>query len=174
MNTARLKSKLANDNSYEQNSNNRYWYGDKAFQNCNIMISIAYLGLKKRLYLPPLRCPVLWKRKSEKRQGLNMSMCTARLVAQSKLFWTLCWLIQAGWRIYVSMNRSALFQLMACRPFGTKPLSESMLNYYRLNRHAQNPVNFQPKWNIFDEGYIFGNAICQSSAIMIGFSVSQC
>ena len=37
------------------------------------------------------------------------------------------WLIEAEWRIYASINKPALVQIMACRLDGAKPLSEPML-----------------------------------------------
>ena len=38
-------------------------------------------------------------------------------------------LIEAGWRIYASVNYPALYQTMACRLAGAKPFSEPMLGY---------------------------------------------
>ena len=38
-------------------------------------------------------------------------------------------LIEAGWRIYASVNLPSLVQIMACRLVGAKPLSEPMLGY---------------------------------------------
>ena len=39
------------------------------------------------------------------------------------------WLIQAQGRIYVSVNKPSLVQIMACSLAGNKPLSETMLEY---------------------------------------------
>ena len=39
-------------------------------------------------------------------------------------------LIQAEWRIYESVNQPSLFQIVAFRLDGAKPLSEPMLGYY--------------------------------------------
>ena len=38
-------------------------------------------------------------------------------------------LIEADWRIYSSVNRPSLVQIMACRLVGAKPLSEPMMEY---------------------------------------------
>ena len=38
-------------------------------------------------------------------------------------------LIEAEWRIYASVNKPSLVQIMACRLDGAKPLSEPMLEY---------------------------------------------
>ena len=42
-------------------------------------------------------------------------------------------LIEAEWRIYALVNLSSLFQIMACRLIGAKPLSEPMLDYCQLD-----------------------------------------
>ena len=42
-------------------------------------------------------------------------------------------LIEAEWRIYASVKWSSLFQLMACRLVGAKPLSDPMLEYCWLD-----------------------------------------
>ena len=39
------------------------------------------------------------------------------------------YLIEAEWRIYASVNLTSLVQIMACRLFGAKPLSEPMMEY---------------------------------------------
>ena len=38
-------------------------------------------------------------------------------------------LIEAEWRIYASVNKQSLFQMMACRLSGAKLLSETMLEW---------------------------------------------
>ena len=42
-------------------------------------------------------------------------------------------LIEAEWRIYASVIKPSLVQIMACRLVGAKPLSEPMLEYSKLD-----------------------------------------
>ena len=42
-------------------------------------------------------------------------------------------LIEAGWRMYASVNEPSLVQIVACNLVGTKPLSEPMLQPVNLN-----------------------------------------
>ena len=51
------------------------------------------------------------------------------MLAQPIKFEDLCLLDEAEWRIYASVNKPSLAQIMACRLVGTKPLSEPMLEY---------------------------------------------
>ena len=46
--------------------------------------------------------------------------------------WYIYQLTEAKWRIYSSVNKPALVQIMACRLTGAKPFSESMLGCYWL------------------------------------------
>ena len=46
--------------------------------------------------------------------------------------WNWLQLIEAGWRIYASVN-SSLVQIMACRLIATKPLSKPILDYCQLD-----------------------------------------
>ena len=58
---------------------------------------------------------------------------------QDSKFVTICdtggcdYLIEAAWRIYASVNRPSLVQIMACRLVGTKPLSEPMQEIVNWN-----------------------------------------
>ena len=45
--------------------------------------------------------------------------------------------------------KSALVQIMACRLFGTKPLSKPMLGYCQLDSQEQTSVKFQSKYGHF-------------------------
>ena len=47
---------------------------------------------------------------------------------------------------------SALFQIMACRLFGTKPLSKPVPGYCQLDPWEQISVKFESKYNTFDSG----------------------
>ena len=38
--------------------------------------------------------------------------------------------------VYVSVNWPSLVQMMACRLYGVKPLSEPMLEYYYLEQNS--------------------------------------
>ena len=44
---------------------------------------------------------------------------------------------------------SALAQIMACHLFGTKPLSDSVLNYYQMDPWEQILVKFWSKYKTF-------------------------
>ena len=44
---------------------------------------------------------------------------------------------------------SALVQIMACRLYSVKPLSEPMLDYYQLDPWEQSSVKFKSKYKIF-------------------------
>ena len=54
-------------------------------------------------------------------------------------------LIQAKWRIYASIIYPSLVQIMACRLFGAKPLSEPMMLYSQLDRKEHISVKFYLK-----------------------------
>ena len=49
-------------------------------------------------------------------------------------------LIEAEWRIYASVNKPSLVQIMACHLAGAKPLSEPMLEYCQLDPWEQTSV----------------------------------
>ena len=51
-------------------------------------------------------------------------------------------LIEAEWRIYASIDKPSLVQMMPCRMFGAKPLSELMLTYSQLNHQEYISVTF--------------------------------
>ena len=55
----------------------------------------------------------------------------------------------AEWRIYASVKFTSLVQIMACRLFGTKPLSEPMLDCYWLARWEQTSVKFKSNYEDF-------------------------
>ena len=58
---------------------------------------------------------------------------------------------------------SALVQIMACRLFGAKPLSEPMLGNCQLDPWEQNPVKIQSK---FLQENALENAVCKTAAIL--------
>ena len=57
----------------------------------------------------------------------------------------------------------ALAQIMACRLFGAKPLSEPMLDYCQLDPKEHTSVKFQLKFEVFPFKNAFGNAVCQNA-----------
>ena len=58
-------------------------------------------------------------------------------------------LIEAEWRIYAAANIPPLLQIMACRLFGAKPLSEPMLSYCQLDPKEYISVKFYLKFKTF-------------------------
>ena len=60
--------------------------------------------------------------------------------ADTKRLCTTVKLIEAGRRIYASVNYPSLIQIIACRLGGAKPLSKSMLEYCWLDPWEQNSV----------------------------------
>ena len=59
-------------------------------------------------------------------------------------------LIEAEWRIYVSVNKTSLVQIMTCRLVGAKPLSQPKLVYCQLD-----PWNLNRNTKIFIHYRIF-------------------
>ena len=60
---------------------------------------------------------------------------------------------------------SALVQIMACRLFGTKPLSKPMLCYCSFEPQ-QTSMELQSKFEVFYSGNVFENVVCQMAAIL--------
>ena len=58
-------------------------------------------------------------------------VCVSYLTFYTRMYcvYTYHYLIEAERRIYASVNLQSLFQIMACRLVGAKPLSETMLEY---------------------------------------------
>ena len=64
------------------------------------------------------------------------------------------------------MRQSALVQIMACRLFGTKPLSKRMLGYYQLDLQEQT-VKCKSKMELlFIQENAFENVVCEMKAIL--------
>ena len=61
---------------------------------------------------------------------------------------------------------SALVQIIACRLFGTKPLSKPMLGYCRLDPQKQTSVKFESKYKTFRSQKAFENVVCEKAAIL--------
>ena len=61
---------------------------------------------------------------------------------------------------------SALFQLMACRLFGAKPLPEQMLAYCQLDSWEQISVKFEFEFYHFHPRKCMQNVVCKMSAIL--------
>ena len=79
---------------------------------------------------------------------------TPRHVFLTPQLWVVCCeyfkLIEAKWRIYMSIIEPSLVQIMACRLFGAKPLSETMLPYCQLDPKEHISVKFYLKFKSFD------------------------
>ena len=58
---------------------------------------------------------------------------------------------------------SALFQIMACCLFGTKPLSKPMLGYCQLEPKEQSSVKFKSKYKTFHSWKCTGKSCLRSS-----------
>ena len=56
---------------------------------------------------------------------------------------------EARWQYMRQWIGSPLVQIMACRLFGAKPLSEPMLGYCQLDPWEQTSVEFRSKYKIF-------------------------
>ena len=68
-------------------------------------------------------------------------------------------------------NIQTLVQIMACRLFGAKPLSEPMLPYCQLDAKEHTSVTFYLRFNIFIEGNALENVVCKMATIL---SQPQC
>ena len=55
---------------------------------------------------------------------------------------------------------------MACCLDGTKPLSESMLEYCQLHPWEQTSVKFNRNWNIFIQENALENIVCEMASIL--------
>ena len=62
--------------------------------------------------------------------------------------------------------RLTLVQIMACRLFGAKPLSEPMLTYCQLNTQEQIPRSFIRYSKIFNEDNAFENGVYKLATIL--------
>ena len=69
-------------------------------------------------------------------------------------------LIEAEWRLYASINKPSLVQIMACRLVGAEPLSESVLKYFLLNPQEQISVQFNQNSYIFIPENAIENVVC--------------
>ena len=61
---------------------------------------------------------------------------------------------------------SALFQIMACRLFGPKPLSQPMLDLCQLDRGNKLQWNLNENSKLFIHENAFENSICEMAAIL--------
>ena len=61
---------------------------------------------------------------------------------------------------------SVLVQIMACRLFGAKPLSEPMLDYSQLNPRNKLQWNFNQNTIFFIDGNAFQKVACEMAAIL--------
>ena len=66
---------------------------------------------------------------------------------------------------------SALVEIMACRLFDAKPLSQPLLGYYQLDSKEQTSVEFCHKANFLIQENTFENVVCEMAAI---FSRGRC
>ena len=67
-------------------------------------------------------------------------------------------------------NRPSLVRIMACRLFGTKPLSVSMVAYCKLELWQQIAVKFESRCNSFND-VIMGAVASQITSITIFYSI---
>ena len=79
-----------------------------------------------------------------------------------------CWLshLPLKCRIYASVNRVDLVQIMACRLFGAKPISKPILGYCQLATWDENSGKFQSKYNFFIPDNAYENIICEMVSIL--------
>ena len=68
----------------------------------------------------------------------------------------------------------ALVPIMACRLFGTKPLSKPILGYCELDPYEQISVKFNQNTNIFIQENAFKNIVCETGAILSGGRWVKC
>ena len=71
--------------------------------------------------------------------------------------------------VYIYMRQwigSALLQIMVCRLFGAKPLSEPMLEYCQFDPWQQASMKFQQKFNTFIHVNAYENIVCEMAAIL--------
>ena len=61
---------------------------------------------------------------------------------------------------------SALLQIMACRLYGAKPLSEPMLDYYQLNPGNNFQWNSNQNTKFFSHKNASENIVCKMAAIL--------
>ena len=61
---------------------------------------------------------------------------------------------------------SALIEIMACRLFGTQPLSQPMLGYCQLDPCEQIRWNFNQNTQLFIQENAYENIICEMMAIL--------
>ena len=61
---------------------------------------------------------------------------------------------------------STLVQIMACRLFGTMPLSKPMLGYCQSELYEETSVKFESKYNIFIHENACENVVCRLAAIL--------
>ena len=72
------------------------------------------------------------------------------------------------WNTYASEIKSSLFQIMACRLVGAKPLSETVLKYCQLGPWKQTPVKFWSKFKHFhSRKCIFAVILSQSRCVNV-------
>ena len=67
--------------------------------------------------------------------------------------------------IYASLNKTLLVQIMGCRMFGAKPLSEPMLDYCQVVEQIS--VKLESN-TIFSQENASENVVCKMSAILSG------
>ena len=63
-------------------------------------------------------------------------------------------------------TRTSLVQILACRLFGAKPLSEPVLEYCEFDPWEQTSVKFYSKFKNFIEENAFENVVCKMAAIL--------
>ena len=64
------------------------------------------------------------------------------------------------------IKKISLVQIMACRLFGTKPLSEPVLEFVNWNLRKQLQRNLKRNFYIFIHEYAFENVVCKMAGIL--------
>ena len=65
-----------------------------------------------------------------------LNQLVLKMTRPSLSFWCIC--INSSTCIFINVGKPSLVQIMACRLLGTKPLSEPMLEYCKLDYWEQN------------------------------------
>ena len=65
-------------------------------------------------------------------------------------------------------TRQSLFQIIACRLLGAKPLSEPVMAYYYLESWKYISMNLNQSKTIFVDGNKFENVVCKIASILHG------